>query len=70
MRNTLIPLDIIYIDHTGKAVNVVHGKPQDETSLPSTGPAKYVLELKQGRAARYGIRSGTRLILPNATHKG
>jgi uncharacterized membrane protein (UPF0127 family) len=29
--------------------------------LPSSGPAKYVLELKDGMARRFGINSGTAL---------
>lgn len=64
MQNTLIPLDIIYMDAKGKVLNVVHGKPKDETALPSTGPAQYVLELKDGMAAKYGIKPGTSLTIP------
>jgi uncharacterized membrane protein (UPF0127 family) len=64
MQNTLIPLDIVYIATDGKVVNVVHGKPKDETSLPSTGPAQYVLELKDGMAAKYRIAAGTKLTIP------
>jgi uncharacterized protein len=65
MQNTLIPLDIIYIAEDGKVLNIEHGKVQDETSLPSEGPAKYVLELKEGMARRFGIRPGTRLDIPS-----
>lgn len=70
MQNTLIPLDIIYIDAKGKVLNIVHGKPRDESPLPSTGPAQYVLELKDGMAARYRIGPGTVLTIPaNAKYK-
>lgn len=70
MQNTLIPLDIIYVDDKGKVVNIVYGKPKDQTTLYSTGPAKYVLELKEGRAKMFGIKAGTKLTLPpNATAK-
>lgn len=70
MQNTLIPLDIIYIDAKGKVLNIVHGKPRDESPLPSSGPAQYVLELKDGMAARYRIGPGTVLKIPaNATYK-
>lgn len=65
MQNTLIPLDIIYINEDGKVLNVVLGKPRDETSLPSAGPAKYVLELKGGMAKRFGIGPGTRIDIPS-----
>lgn len=70
MQNTLIPLDIIYMDPTGKVVSIAHGKALDETSLPSKGPAMYVLELKGGRAEMFGIRPGVTLKIPkNATRK-
>jgi uncharacterized membrane protein (UPF0127 family) len=64
MQNTLIPLDIIYLDAEGKVVNIVHGKPKDESPLPSTSMALYVLELKDGMAAKLGIAPKTKLILP------
>ena len=71
MQNTLIPLDIVYIAADGKVINMVHGKPRDETLLPSTAPSKYVLELKDGRASRFGIAPGTKLTIPpNASYKG
>jgi uncharacterized membrane protein (UPF0127 family) len=70
MQNTLIPLDIIYADAKGKVLNIVHGKPRDESPLPSTGPAQYVLELKDGMAAKYRIGPGTVLTIPaNAKFK-
>lgn len=70
MQNTLIPLDIIYMDAKGKVLNIVHGKPRDESPLPSTGPAQYVLELKDGMAAKYRIGPGTTLTIPaNAKYK-
>ena len=70
MQNTLIPLDIIYISESGAVLNIVHGKAKDETSLPSSGPAKYVLELKDGMAKHFGIRPGTRFNIPsNLTFK-
>jgi uncharacterized membrane protein (UPF0127 family) len=71
MQNTLIPLDIIYMDAKGKVLNIVHGKPKDETPLPSTGSAQYVLELKGGMAAKFRIGPGTVLTIPsNAKYNG
>ena len=64
MQNTVLPLDITYISAKGKVVNTVQGKSFDETSLPSKGPAKYVLELKKGMAAKFGIKDGMILDLP------
>ena len=71
MQNTLIPLDIIYIDAKGKVLNIAHGKPKDETPLPSTGSAQYVLELKSGMASKFNIGPGTVVTIPsNAKYKG
>lgn len=64
MKNTLIPLDIIFIDTKGVILNIQHGKPLDLTPLPSAGPAIAVLELNGGLAARLGIKPGDRLLHP------
>ena len=61
MRNTVLPLDIIFIAADRRVLNVVQAKPYDETPLPSAGKAAAVLELNLGRAAQLGIRPGTRL---------
>ena len=46
MKNTEFALDIIYIDKNNKVVSIQkNAKPYDETSLPSEGPAQYVLEV-------------------------
>ena len=64
MQNCPLGLDIAYIDATGKVLNVGIGKPYDESGVPSKGAARYVLELKSGRAKKFGIRAGTKLVLP------
>ncbi|HEY3277536.1 MAG TPA: DUF192 domain-containing protein [Syntrophorhabdaceae bacterium] len=62
MRNTLIPLDIIFIDSRFKVVSVHDfAKPKDETSISSRFPAKYVVEVKGGKAATCRINAGTRV---------
>tara|TARA_R110002049_G_scaffold308457_1_gene512545 strand:+ start:5286 stop:5780 length:495 start_codon:yes stop_codon:yes gene_type:complete len=49
MKNTKIPLDLIYIDGNKKIVSFQkNAKPFDESSLPSNKPAKYVLEVNAG----------------------
>ncbi len=59
MHNTYIPLDIIYIDRTGKIVSIAaNTTPFSETPIPSMGAAKGVLELNGGRAAALGIQAG------------
>jgi uncharacterized protein len=67
MRNTRIPLDIIYIAESGELVSVVTLKPFDETSAPSKGPARYVVELNAGEAARLGLKEGDKLSLPDVS---
>ena len=49
MKNTKIPLDLIYINAANKIVSFQkNAKPFDESSLPSGAPAKYVLEVNAG----------------------
>ncbi len=71
MRNTLIPLDMIFIAPTGEVRHVHAGaKPQDDTSIPGAAigdpePERLmVLEVKGGDAARLGIRPGMVLAHP------
>jgi uncharacterized membrane protein (UPF0127 family) len=44
MKNTSIPLDIIWLDRTGRVVDIKKGQPQNTTPLTNSLPAKYVLE--------------------------
>ncbi|MDG4648395.1 DUF192 domain-containing protein [Roseibacterium sp. SDUM158017] len=65
MRNTYIPLDIIYFDASGAWVSVqADAVPFDETSLPSDAPAQYVLEVNAGLAEAFGMGPGTELRHP------
>ena len=59
MRNTYVPLDIIYIRADSSIVNIVDNAiPLTDQSLPSLGPALYVLEVAGGFCAQYGITAG------------
>jgi len=59
MRNTLIPLDMLFIARDGRVVNI-HERaiPHDETAIPSEGPVRAVLELNGGTVARLGLKPG------------
>ncbi len=62
MRNTEIPLDIIYLNKDKKVVSIAkNARPYDETSLPSEKPAMYVLEINGGLADKWGIDKGDRV---------
>lgn len=58
MKNTVIPLDIIFIGPDRRVLNIVTGEPYSLESLPSTGPVINVLEIAGGRAAELGIKPG------------
>ena len=62
MRNTEIPLDIIYLNKDKKVVSIAkNARPYDETSLPSERPAMYVLEINGGLSDKWGIEKGDRM---------
>ncbi len=59
MRNTYVPLDIIYLKADGAVVSIqANAQPMNDMPLPSEGPAKYVLEIAGGGSAQYGIKTG------------
>lgn len=59
MKNTKIPLDIIYINETKVIVSIQKNAiPFDENSLPSKAPAKYVLEINGGLSDAWGLEIG------------
>jgi uncharacterized membrane protein (UPF0127 family) len=64
MKNCRIPLDIVYIDHTGKVVSVKQMKAYDVNTTPSDGPAQYAIELNLGAASAAGVTPGMSLTLP------
>ncbi|EPR70469.1 hypothetical protein ADIWIN_3541 [Winogradskyella psychrotolerans RS-3] len=62
MKNTKIPLDIIYIDEDKTIVSFQkNAKPMDETSLPSEAPAKYVLEVYGGLSDVWQLAVGDKI---------
>jgi hypothetical protein len=70
MKNTLVPLDMVWLDGDRRVIHIAADVPPcQEDPCPSYGPgspARYVLELRAGEAARHGLRPGDRLqfVLP------
>lgn len=65
MKNTPLPLDILFLDERGTVLNVAAATtPYSEAPIRSAGPARYVLEVNAGFAGKYGIGTGTRVELP------
>ncbi len=66
MKNTRIPLDIIYFSSELKLVSVASAKPcrvEQCPIYPSKGPARYVLELNAGKASELGLVAGDEMTL-------
>ncbi|MCY7355462.1 MAG: DUF192 domain-containing protein [Lysobacter sp.] len=68
MKNTKIPLDILYFDNARKLVSQQRDVPPCSLGdgcppYPSIAPARYVLELNAGEATRLNLRVGTELQL-------
>lgn len=62
MRNTLLPLDMLFIKADGTILNI-HQRaiPRDETGINSAGPVRAVLEVNGGTTARLGIKAGDKV---------
>jgi uncharacterized protein len=58
MKNTHIPLDIVYVDGQGRIVSIKTMKPLDLSSVSSDKPAKYAIELNAGMAQKLGLKPG------------
>ncbi len=58
MKNTVIPLDLIFIGADRRILNIAQGEPYSLDPIPSAGPAINVLELNAGRARELGIKPG------------
>ena len=71
MKDTLMPLDMVFIGSDGTVRKVYANVPTVSPALPDAeiplepGVAKYVIELGAGEAARDGIVEGLRLAIPN-----
>lgn len=64
MKNTYIPLDILYVNADKQVVSIHRMQPLDLNRVISAAPAKFAIELNAGAAARAGVRVGDRLDIP------
>jgi hypothetical protein len=65
MKNTFIPLDIIFLDKKGVVINISQGTPKSLEMIPSTRPAQYVIELNAGTSRQINLQSGDTINLSN-----
>jgi uncharacterized membrane protein (UPF0127 family) len=65
MKNTLIPLDMLFVDEHGRIVNI-HERaiPQSLDLIVAAAPVRVVIELNGGSASRLGIKPGDEVIFP------
>ncbi len=62
MRNTILPLDMLFIDRAGRIANIAERTvPFSEATVPSQVPVRAVLQLNAGTAQRLGLRVGDRV---------
>ena len=70
MKDTLISLDMVFVENDGTVSSVAAAVPAsrpgaaDATIARRTGTGRYVIELAAGAARRAGLRPGVRLVLP------
>ena len=65
MKNTLIPLDMLFFDPEGRLIRIAReAQPHDETPLPGGDNVRFVLEINGGLAETLGIDLGAELRHP------
>ncbi|MEM6742640.1 MAG: DUF192 domain-containing protein [Pseudomonadota bacterium] len=58
MKNTPLPLDLIFFDEAGQVIRVSQGVPFSEDRIPSGGVVRAVLEVNEGLMQAYGLGVG------------
>jgi uncharacterized membrane protein (UPF0127 family) len=65
MKNTLIPLDMVFIDAGGRVHRIeTHTEPFSMTPIPSDGEVQAILELNAGTAEAIGLKEGDKVVYP------
>ena len=66
MKNTRIPLDIVFVDSDGGVISIKQMKPYDLSTTWADGQAKWAIELNLGAAAGAGVKVGDKLQIPES----
>jgi len=61
MKNTLIPLDVAFFKRDGEIVEIKQMKPLDLTSVPSSAPVYYALEMNLNWFSQNGVKEGDQI---------
>jgi uncharacterized membrane protein (UPF0127 family) len=64
MKNTPMPLDLVFIAEDGTVADIRQGVPFSEAAIAPQAEVRFVLELKSGTAQKAGIVAGDRLRHP------
>jgi uncharacterized membrane protein (UPF0127 family) len=65
MKNTLIPLDMLFLDERGRIIDIhERAVPLSTDVIAAKAPARYVIELNGGTAARLGIKPADQVTSP------
>jgi uncharacterized membrane protein (UPF0127 family) len=64
MKNTHIPLDLIFLNSQNKIVSITrNATPESLETIPSNAPAQYVLEINSGLSEEWNLQAGDSMIL-------
>ncbi len=70
MENTILPLDMLFVDSTGTIRNIKQNAvPYSEDIIDSMTSVKYVIELNAGVTAKLGIKTGDRVMSATTTKR-
>jgi len=58
MKDTHIPLDIVFLSEDGTVLNIEQGEPESTEHIYSDGKCRHVIELNQGKADDFNISEG------------
>ncbi len=66
MENTVLPLDMLFLDASGNVTHIVeHAVPYSRDIIDSGGPVKYVIELNGGIVRKLGVAVGDKVSSPS-----